>query len=124
MGEGEDKADFDKIFADDKFSKREKKGHLLLQLQKTYLGDDRFKLDKDFGVEDEDVDKLPKNLLGALSTKETQDLITDKKQRHHTKGDVKVGEEHAYIVPVAQEMDNLDKTEYEWDAELDNNQVN
>lgn len=34
--------DFDKIFADDKFSKREKKGHLLLQLQKTYKGDDRF----------------------------------------------------------------------------------
>ena len=34
--------DFEKIFAEDKFSKREKKGHLLLQLQKTYKGDDRF----------------------------------------------------------------------------------
>ena len=34
--------DFDKIFAEDKFSKREKKGHLLLQLQKTYKGDERF----------------------------------------------------------------------------------
>ena len=34
--------DFEKIFAEDKFSKREKKGHLLLQLQKTYKGDERF----------------------------------------------------------------------------------
>ena len=34
--------DFAKIFAEDKFSKREKKGHLLLQLQKTYKGDERF----------------------------------------------------------------------------------
>jgi len=72
-------------------------------LQKTYKGDDRFKLDKDFGVEDEDVDKLPKNLLGALSTKETQDLITDKRLKKHSKGEIKEGEEHAYIVPVAQE---------------------
>lgn len=42
----------DKIFADDKFSKRDRKGHLLLQLQKTYKGDDRFKLDKDFEADD------------------------------------------------------------------------
>ena len=34
--------DFEKIFAEDKFSKRGKKGHLLLQLQKTYKGDERF----------------------------------------------------------------------------------
>ena len=34
--------DFEKLFAEDKFSKREKKGHLLLQLQKTYKGDERF----------------------------------------------------------------------------------
>ena len=69
---------FDKIFADDKFSKREKKGHLLLQLQKTYKGDDRFKLDKDF--EADDTKKLPSNMLGSLSTREYQDLITMKKK--------------------------------------------
>ena len=34
--------DFEKLFAEDKFSKRDKKGHLLLQLQKTYKGDERF----------------------------------------------------------------------------------
>lgn len=44
--------DYDKVFADDKFSKREKKGHLLLQLQKTYKGDDRFMLNKDFTADD------------------------------------------------------------------------
>lgn len=34
--------DLGHLFAADKFSKREKKGHLLLQLQKTYKGDERF----------------------------------------------------------------------------------
>lgn len=66
---------FNKIFADDKFSKREKKGHLLLQLQKTYKGDDRFKLDKDFVADD--AKKLPSNMIGALSSREYQDLMTD-----------------------------------------------
>ena len=62
------KDDFDKLFAEDKFSKREKKGHLLLQLQKSYKGDDRFQLDKDFAVDD--TKKLTSTMLGALSTKE------------------------------------------------------
>ena len=37
-----DEKDLGSLFAVDKFSKREKKGHLLLQLQKTYKGDERF----------------------------------------------------------------------------------
>ena len=69
-------ADFDKVFADDKFSKREKKGHLLLQLQKTYKGDERFMLDKDFTADD--AKKLPQNMIGALSTREYKDLIAKK----------------------------------------------
>ena len=60
--------DFNQIFADDKFSKREKKGHLLLQLQKTYKGDERFMLNKDFTADD--AKKLPQNMLGALSSRE------------------------------------------------------
>ena len=60
--------DFNQIFADDKFSKREKKGHLLLQLQKTYKGDERFMLNKDFIADD--AEKLPQNMLGALSSRE------------------------------------------------------
>ena len=34
--------DFDTLFAVDKFSKKEKKSQLLLQLQKSYKGDQRF----------------------------------------------------------------------------------
>ena len=77
--EPEDKKDFDKIFAEDKFSKRDKKSQLLLQLQKTYKGDDRFLLNKDFAADD--TDKLPSNMLGALSTREYQDLIASKPKK-------------------------------------------
>ena len=85
MGDGDENADFDKIFADDKFSKREKKGHLLLQLQKTYKGDDRFQLDKNFDINE--VDKLPKNLIGSLSSKEYQELIYEKRHKKPAKED-------------------------------------
>ena len=74
-----DKQNIDEIFAANKFSKREKKGHLLLQLQRTYKGDDRFKLNAEF--EADDVKQLPSNMLGALSSKEYQDLIAKKKPK-------------------------------------------
>ena len=55
--DGDRETDFDKLFAVDKFSKKEKKSQLLLQLQKSYKGDDRFQLNKDFAVDD--LDRLP-----------------------------------------------------------------
>ena len=69
----------DRVFAVDKFSKQDKKGHLLLQLQKTYKDDDRFKLNKDF--EADDIKKLPSNMLGSLSTREHEMLLTKKKKK-------------------------------------------
>ena len=44
----QDEDDIDAAFSIDKFSKGNKKSHLLLQLQKTYRDDDRFKLNRDF----------------------------------------------------------------------------
>ena len=104
------KENLDRVFAAEKFSKREKKGHLLLQLQKTYMGDDRFKLDKEF--EADEIDKLPSNLLGSLSTRERQDLLLSKKsksQKKEVNGDQKNNEQ----------MDELDNEEdLQWDTEL------
>ena len=71
---------FNKIFAHDKFSKRAKKGHLKFLMQNTYGGDDRFNIeDKAFDVDE--VKKLPSNLLGRMSTREIQDLITEKSKK-------------------------------------------
>ena len=49
--------DIDDAFAVNKFSRAGKKSHLLLQLQKTYKDDSRFKLNRDFA--DIDATKLP-----------------------------------------------------------------
>ena len=100
--------DFDKIFADDKFSKREKKGHMLLQLQKTYKGDARFKLNKDYDVDQ--LKHLPSSMLGSLSTREYQDFITAKKQTKRDNAEVGQGE--------TVERDPLDEGEFLWDTEL------
>ena len=40
--------DIANAFALDKFSKKGAKSHILLQLQKSYKDDDRFKLNKEF----------------------------------------------------------------------------
>ena len=50
-----------------------------MQLQKSYKGDERFQLNKDFAVDD--TKKLTSTMLGALSTKEYQELIADKKKK-------------------------------------------
>ena len=106
--------DLGSLFAVDKFSKREKKGHLLLQLQKTYKGDERFQLNKDFVADD--TDKLPQNLLGSLSSREYQDLIAAKKNKKTNENDGSVPPEEANI---EQEPDTLDEAgEYHWETEL------
>ena len=63
-------------FAIDKFSKGNKKSHLLLQLQKTYRDDDRFKLNRDFA--DIDTTKLPQSVMHSLTTREYDDLVRNK----------------------------------------------
>ena len=74
------------------------------------MGDDRFKLDKEF--EADEIDKLPSNLLGSLSTRERQDLLLSKKsksQKKEVNGDQKNNEQ----------MDELDNEEdLQWDTEL------
>ena len=102
---------FDKVFAEDKFSKREKKGHLLLQLQKTYKGDDRFKLDKDFVADD--AKKLPANMIGSLSTREYELLMEKKRQPK------KEGEQDQQFQTAPKEYDALDDGEFEWEHELE-----
>ena len=46
------------------------RGHLRLQLQKTYKGDDRFKLDENFKVDKSDAKLMPQEMFGAMSKKE------------------------------------------------------
>lgn len=63
----------------DLFERKEyegKKGHLLLQLQKSYKGDDRFQLTKDFTVDKKMKKALPQSMLGAMSKREL-DLLDD-----------------------------------------------
>ena len=54
-----------------------------LQLEKTYGGDERFKLTSDFDVSFGDAKKtkshIPDAMLGALSKREQEDFISDKK---------------------------------------------
>ena len=81
--EGSDEEHTDTINAFDKSQYEGKKGHLLLQLQKTYKGDDRFQLagDKDFDIDLHDAAKtkkqLPQAMLGALSKREANLLNED-----------------------------------------------
>ena len=71
--------DYNKVF--EKTQYEGKQGHLLLQLQKTYKGDDRFKLDKDnFDIDMKEAvahrKSLPQAMLGALSKRE-EDLLNE-----------------------------------------------
>ena len=54
-----------------------------LQLQKTYGGDDRFKLTNEFEVSFKDANKakrhIPDVMLGALSKREQEDFLSDAK---------------------------------------------
>ena len=110
----EDEHNWDKVFNKDKFDKGGK-GHLLLQLQKSYKGDDRFRLDTDdFGV-DVVKDKgehggkiaLPETMLGSLSKRERDALGETGKKRKNSD-----------VVMEAQK-DDLDTGTIQWEPELD-----
>ena len=69
-------SDSDDQSAQDAFSKEQfegSKGHMRLQLQKTYQGDERFKLDKSFNVS-KNQKLLPDQMKGAMSNRE-RDLL-------------------------------------------------
>lgn len=51
------------------------RGHLRLQLQKTYKGDERFKLDENFKVDKSDAKLMPQEMFGAMSKKEKEELF-------------------------------------------------
>lgn len=74
--DNEEEEDYSKAF--DKGQFEGKKGHLLLQLQKSYKGDDRFQLTKsgDFDIDLSNAKKtmkqLPQTMLGALSKREEE----------------------------------------------------
>ena len=79
-----DEENWNNVFAKEKFDDGGK-GHMLLQLQKSYKGDDRFKLDADDGFQVNPVkDKglfggkvqLPETMLGSLSKRE-QDVYRE-----------------------------------------------
>lgn len=79
------------------------RGHLRLQLQKTYKGDDRFKLDKGFSVETKSKHHLPDDLFGSLSKREKEGLFSNK------------------IVKKEQKVrdDDSDAENRQWDPEID-----
>ena len=69
----EDRANYDSVFEKQRYEGT--KGHLLLQLQKSYKGDERFQLkDDDFDIDlgkNKDPKKvLPQGMLDALTKKE------------------------------------------------------
>ena len=104
--------DIDNAFAVDKFSKKGNKSHILLQLQKSYKDDDRFKLNKTFT--DIDTTKLPQSMINALSSKEYDDLVRGKGKREKT------DEPNAQGPDVEMEADVLDDTaNHQWDTEID-----
>lgn len=79
------------------------KGHLRLLLQKSYKGDDRFKLDKSFKI-DTDKSLMPENLLGAISKHEKDSLF----QKPASKAK-----------PAATVITELDGGHQQWDPEFD-----
>ena len=57
-------------------------GYLRLQLQKTFKGDSRFKLeDKDFKVDTQKKSKLPEEMFGAMSKREKDELFKTKQRK-------------------------------------------
>lgn len=66
-----------------------------LQLEKTFGGDDRFKLDEDFDVSFGDANKskahVPDVMLGALSKREQEDFFAHKKEIKGSKVQINTG---------------------------------
>ena len=60
-------------------------GHMRLQLEKTFGGDDRFKLTGEFDVSLGDANKhkkhVPDVMLGALSKREQEDFFAHKEKK-------------------------------------------
>lgn len=79
------------------------RGHLRLQLQKTYKGDERFKLDENFKVDKSDAKLMPQEMFGAMSKKEKQELFKPKVKSLERK---------------AQEQQSDDEG-VQWDPEID-----
>lgn len=110
---GDDLQDWGAVFHKDKFDQGGK-GHMLLQLQKSYRGDDRFRLDQDEFVVNPDKDRgfgkasLPDTMLGALSKREREALNLAGKKRKRS--------DEIKTETVA---DDLDTGLIQWDAELD-----
>lgn len=80
------------------------RGHLRLQLQKTYGGDDRFKLDENFKVDKSDAKLMPSDMFGAMSKKEKDELFKAKTMKSERKE--------------AQEYRSEDEG-IQWDPEID-----
>ena len=80
------------------------RGHLRLQLQKTYKGDERFKLDEGFRVDKSDSKLMPADMFGAMSKREKESLFKTKVKN-----------------PKSQPTENLsdDNEGVQWDPELD-----
>ena len=96
-------------FAVDKFSKGKKKSHLLLQLQKTYRDDERFKLNRDFA--DIDTTKLPQSVMHSLTTKEYDDLLKNKP--------VKQNEEAVTVTEVIDELNDVNNHRWETNINME-----
>eukprot|EP00347_Sterkiella_histriomuscorum_P013534 403364343 len=79
------------------------KGHLLLQLQKTYKGDDRFQLTRDFDIDKSKKKSLPEAMLGAMNQLEF-DLLDDRIEKKPKK--------------VKKENEEEQEDNIQWDPEL------
>lgn len=77
------------------------RGHLRLQLQKTYKGDERFKLDDGFKVDKADRKLMPELMFGGMSKREKDALFTVKPAR------------------VRDEVKKEDSDGVQWDIDLD-----
>ena len=109
-----EREDVGNSFAIDKFSRGGKKSHLLLQLQKTYKDDSRFKLNRDFS--DIDTTKLPKSVLNNLTSKEYDDLVRGKQDRQRQRDE----QADQHVNQTEAPADVLDDTNaHQWDAHVD-----
>ena len=99
-------------FAVDKFSKKAAKSQILLQLQRSYKDDDRFKLNREFS--DIDTTKLPQSMINALTSKEYDDLVRNKGKRAKTDQPNTQGPEFE------KEVDALDdEANHHWETDID-----
>ena len=89
---------------------------MLLQLQKSYKGDDRFRLDEDEGfavkpVQDKGFGgkiQLPETMLGSMSKREREALNEAGKKRRRSSD-----------IVMEKVVDELDTGTIQWDTELD-----